>query len=123
MIFRELIVGSVYVMLHALSFDILLNSGSLGESPKSPRGRHSNMGVWGWSWPWVWVLEDMGFDLPLGDAPNSHYYTDLASMEHWYLMCRLVGVSSLSVVKGWKRKNKNETRKHMHTCSIWLHIY
>ena len=31
-------------------------------------------------------------------------------------MCRLVGVSSLSVVKGWMRKSKDETSKHMHTC-------
>ena len=42
-------------------------------------------------------------------------------VEHWYLMCRLVGVSSLWLLKGWMRKSKDETIKHIHTCLTWLH--
>uniref|UniRef100_F6HRF6 Uncharacterized protein n=1 Tax=Vitis vinifera TaxID=29760 RepID=F6HRF6_VITVI len=29
---------------------------------------------------------------------------------------RLLGVSKLSVVKGWMGKSNDETNKHMHTC-------
>ena len=43
-------------------------------------------------------------------------------VEQIYLMCRLVGVSSLWLLKGWMRKSKDETSKHIHTCLTWLHI-
>ena len=35
---------------------------------------------------------------------------------------RLVGVSSLLVVKKWMRKRKYETSKHMHGCLTSLHV-
>ena len=130
------LVGSVYVMLQALSFDILFMS-DRGWKSISPRGRHSDVGVWGWSYPWVWVPKDMGYDFSLGMSPKRHrVWLALGCcpkiiiiilieylMEHWYLIYRLVGVSSLLVVKGWTRKSKDETNKHMHTCLTWLHIY
>ena len=37
-------------------------------------------------------------------------------------MCTLMGVSSLSVVKGWMRKNRDETNNHMHTCLTLLYV-
>ena len=77
----------------------------------------------GWSYLWIWVPKDTGYDLPLGDSPKiviiilTEYL-----VEHWYLMCTLVGVTSLLVVKGWMRKSRYETNKQMHTCLTLLHI-
>ena len=78
----------------------------------------------------------MGLVLPLGMSPKRHgvwlalgrcpriviIILIMYLVEHWYLMCRLLGVNSLSIVKGWMGKSKDETSKHMHTCLTWLHI-
>ena len=66
--------GSVYVMLQTLSFDILFiwDRGSLGDSPSGPQGRHSDVGLWDWSCPWVLVPKDTGLVLPLGMSPKRH---------------------------------------------------
>ena len=137
-IFREFIGGEVlmwcYRPYHLLY--CLCGTGSLGESPWSPRGRHSDVGVWGWSCPWVLVPKDTELVLPLGMSPKRHgVWLTLGwcpriviiilieyLVEHWYLLCRLLGVSKLSVVKGWMGKRNDETNKHMHTCLTWLHI-
>ena len=88
------------------------------------------MGVWGWSCPWVLVPKDVGLVLPLGMSPkrhggmtcpwvmsqNSHYYIDRVSCGALIFdIYILVGVNSLSVMKGWTMKSKDETNKH--TCS------
>ena len=39
-------------------------------------------------------------------------------MEHGYLMCRLLGLSSLSVVQGWMEKSKDQN-----TCIHVCHDY
>ena len=91
----------------------------------------------GWCCPWVLVPKDTGLVLPLGMSPKRHgVWLALGwcpriviiilieyLVEHWYLLCRLLGVSKLSVLKGWMGKSNDETNKHMHTCLTWLHIY
>ena len=78
----------------------------------------------------------MGLVLPLGMSPKRHevwlalgwcpriviIILIVYLVKHWYLMCKLLGIRSLSVVKGWMGKSKDETSKHMHTCLTWLHI-
>ena len=78
----------------------------------------------------------MGLVLPLGMSPKRHrvwlalwwcpkiviIILIMYLVEHWYMIYRLVGVNSLSVVKGWMGKSNDETKKHMHTCLTWLHI-
>ena len=112
--------------------------GTVGPWVKVPKALEEDTPMWVYGvGPPPGVLKDTRLVLPLGMSPKRHgIWLALGCcpkiviiilikylVEHWYLMCRLVGVSSLSVVKGWKRKSKNETRKHMHTCLIWLHIY
>ena len=63
----------------------------------------------------------MGLVLPLGMSPKRHrvwlalgwcpriviIISTVYLVEHWYLIYRLVGVNSLSIVQVWTRKNKN----------------
>ena len=64
------LMGSVYVMLQTLSIDILFMWVLWWKSLK-PRGRHSDVDVWGWSYPWVLVPKDK-LVLPLGMSPKRH---------------------------------------------------
>ena len=87
----------------------------------------------GWSCPWVWVPKDTGLVLPMGMSPKRHRVWLALGwglriviiilieylVEHWYLLCRLLGVSKLSVVNGWMGKSNDETNK---PCLTWLHI-
>ena len=116
------LVGSVYVMLQTLSFDILF-MWVLGWKSLKPSRKTLQCGC-------------MGLVLPLGMSPKRHgvwlalgwcpriviIILTTYLVEHWYPIYRLVGVNSLSVVKWWTRKSKDETSKHMHTCLTWLHI-
>ena len=76
--------GSFYVMLQALSFDILFmwDRGSLGESPKAleedtpmwvygvgPALGYESQKTRGMTCPWVLVPKDTGLVLPLGFSP------------------------------------------------------
>ena len=114
------LVGSVYV-IQALSIDILFMCVLWWKSLKPSR---KTLRCW-----------CMGLVLPLGFSPWRQVGLALGwcprivimilikyLVEHWYMMCRLVGVSSLWLLKGWMRKSKDETNKHMHTCLTWLHI-
>ena len=55
-----------------------------------------------------------GVYLPLGDCPKIVIIMTQYLVEHWYLMCILVGVSLLSV-KGWMRNNKT-----FFQCNLYL---
>ena len=99
-----------------------------------PWGRHFDVGVWGWSCPWVLVPKDTRLVLPLVMSPKRHgIWLALGwcpgiviiiliecLVEHWYLPCRLLGVSNLSVVKGWMGK---AMMKPTNTCIHIWHDY
>ena len=99
--------GSIYAMLQALSFLYIVYVGPwvLGWKSIKPSRKTLRCGC-------------MGLVLLLGMSPKRHgVWLALRwcpriviiilieyPVEHWYMMCRLVGVSNLLVVKGWMRK-------------------
>ena len=138
-IFREFIGGEVLMWCYRPYHLIYCLCGTVGPWVKVPKALEEDtlMLVYGVGpAPWVLVPKDTGLVLPLGMSPKRHgVWLALGwcpkiviiilieyLVEHWYLLCRLLGVSKLSVVKGWMGKSNDETNKHMHTCLTWLHI-
>ena len=116
------LVGSVYVMLQTLSFDILF-MWVLGWKSLKPSRKTLQCGCMGLVLPLGMSPKRHGVWLALGWCPRIVIIILIEYLvEHWYLMCRLVGVSTLSVGKGWMRESIDKTSKHMHTCLTWLHI-
>ena len=119
MIFKELI-GGKYLCDTTdiiLWYIIYVGSWVLGWKSLKPSRKTLRCGCMGLVLPLGFVPKDTGLVLPLGMSPKRHgvwlalwwcpkiviIILIMYLVEHWYLMCRLLGVNSLSIVKGWMK--------------------